>query len=221
MPPLVPPPAPGSGATATPTATATATATATPVPLILRLRLAHRVVSPRSKQKIVVTTLPGTYVDLTVRFPNGGTKEHDGTAGEAGTLTWSYRQPGSRITRKSRTARVTVVAGEDDQTLSAEKRYTIGFAALDVSVQPRVQFRGRAITISVHTQPSSRVGVVLRFRNGSTAQLQGHDGGDGWWDQQYVVPNGASRGRVDVRGWGVSSTGSSRNVSGVTSFRVR
>ena len=216
LPGLTPPPAPG-GPTATATATLPPTSTATSIPLTLSVKLAHGTVAPRSQQTVSVTTLPGAGVTIVVHFPNGDTKRHAGVASDAGKLRWTYKQAGSRITHASRTAKVSVVASDESGSKSATKRYTIGFAQVDVSVQPRTQKTGRAVSIWVHSSAFTIVQVRLTFSNGSTARFRTRTGSDGWAYRSYVVAARAPKGRVAVKAF----AGPQANISGETSFRVK
>jgi hypothetical protein len=206
VPPPPPPPGgtPGTGVTFT------------PIPLTLRLKLGHGMVAPKTKQKLTITTLPGAAISIVVTFPNGNKKNHSGTANAAGSLSWSYKQPGSRITHSSRTAKVSAQASSaDGQTKSSTKRYTIGFANLDVAVSPRTQKRGKTVVIWVHSTPSLSVQVFLRFHNGSSVALPRlQTGGDGWTHTTYAILKNAPKGRVAVKGY-------ARSFSGETSFQIK
>lgn len=223
-PPPPAPPCPPKCPTATPSPTPTVTATpsptptATPVPLTLTVKLAHGTVNPRSKQKVTVTTLPSATVNLTVKFPNGNTKTHSGTANASGGLSWSYVQPGSRITHSSSTVRVSVQASNGTDTKSSTKRYTIGYARLDISVEPRTQTRGHVIGIWLHTPAATPVQIVLRFANGQSQNLVANNRGAGWSYVGYTVPTTAPKGRVDVKGYNLAR---SYPGSAETSFRVK
>ncbi len=91
----------------------------------MSLSLGSKSVAAGKKQKVKVTTLPGASVDITVTFPNKKKKTHSGTAGSAGTVSWSFTQPSNVTTAKSRSATVKAVATGNGQTVSASKKYTI------------------------------------------------------------------------------------------------
>lgn len=213
-----PPPLPPCPPTC-PTVTPTATATATPVPLTLNLRLAHHTVNPQSKQKLTVTTLPNIPVTITVKFPDGDGKSHDGTTDTAGKLTWSYIQPGSRITHTSRTGRVSVRVSSGAQVKGSTKPYTIGFARLDISMQPRSVKRGHALTFWLHTSGKTSVELVLTYPHKVTQKLfiYNRNNANRWSSTRYVVPSKVAIGRVDVKGYNLART---YRGSAETSFRV-
>jgi hypothetical protein len=178
----------------------------------------HRTVNPRSKQKISILTRPGATVSITVVFPNGDKKTDSGTANESGRLSWSYQQPGSRITRKSRTAKISGVAALDSVSASAAAKYTIGFAALDVDASPRKVSRGHAVSIWIHGKAYERVAATLRFHGGKTENLSGSTGYDGWTKLSYALPVNTPKGRVDVKATGYLGAG---QTHAETSFRVK
>jgi hypothetical protein len=177
-------------------------------------------VAPRASQKVSITTLPGASISVLVTFPNGDTKTHTATANSAGTASWSYKQPGSRITHGSRTGTVTVEASNATDTKRSTKRYTIGFARLDVSVQPRKAKRGNGVGIWVHTGGQTDVVVVIRYHNGATARIWVYHrtSADGWSYSSYTIPSNAARGRADIKGYNLSR---SYPGSGESSFRVQ
>lgn len=205
-PPPPPPPPPGGFATPTPTATS--------VPPTLAVQIAHGNVAPRAKQSLTISTAAGVSLSVVVVFPNGDKKTHTGTANATGRLTWSYVQPGSRITHTSRTARVTVTASNGPQSVSAVRSYTIGFADLDVSAEPRAVKRGGTVTIWAHTKPSTVVSITLA----GLYTLRKTTGGNGWTATQLSLSTGAPSGRIAVKG---RANVNGRAISGETSFRVR
>lgn len=214
-----PPPPPPGGATPTPTATVTPTPSPTPVPLTAVEKLAHSSVSPRSKQSVTVTTLANASVALAIKFPNGNVKRASGTAGANGQYKFTYVQPGSRITHSSRKTSVTATATMGTETASATKTYTIGFAPLDVSAEPRSVSRGKAVTIWVHTAANTRFAVVLRYSSAfASGGGIGRTGGNGWASERVSIPSNAPKGSVDVRG---SARVNGRLAGGETSFRVK
>lgn len=222
-PPTLSPPCPPTGcATATPTITPIPpTPTATAIPVTVAIKLAHAAVNPRSSQKVTVTTLPNASVDITVNFPNGDTKTHAGNADSTGKLTWSYKQPGSRITHASRTARVSVTASSSSGTASRTKRYAIGFAALDVMTDGRTVKRGHGLGVWVHSL--ARVGVLVNVqlpKNGARVSLRGQTGVDGWFYQRLVLTASAAKGKATVKAYGYP-TGIKGHFFGQTSFRVQ
>jgi hypothetical protein len=158
-------------------------------------------------------------VHITVNFPNGDTKKHSAKAPRSGKLGWTFTQPGSRITRKSQTANVTVRASLSGHHKSATRSYHINFAQLDVSVLPRSIPRGSAANVWLHTYNYTRsVWVVMLFPGGARQTIRGHVGKGGWWYTRYVIPHSAHVGRVDVRGWGRLRH---KALQGETSYRIR
>jgi len=188
------------------------------VPLTLRVKLAHASVKPRQKQVITVSAAAGTSIYVGVTFPNGDSKSVDTMVGASGHYRFSYTQPGSRITHASRSAVVQVYASLGVQFRESKKRYTIGFAALDVSALPRNVKRGRSISIWVHTAPLTRFGVTLRFaRPFASGGGINTTGADGWHLIRTTIPKSAPPGRVDVR---ANARVGGRNIGGETSFRA-
>jgi hypothetical protein len=150
-----------------------------------------------------------------VSFPNGDKKRHTGAANASGTLSWTYTQPGSRISRSSRTARVQVTASEGTLIKSSTKRYTIAFAAVDVWVQPRTLKAGKALAIWVHSTAFAVILVRLQYSGGPTVVFTAQAGADGWMYRSYTVPSASHKGRVTVKAYRQSPRG-----FGETSFRV-
>jgi hypothetical protein len=213
-----PPPPPCPPGCPTDTPTATPAPTSTPIPLTVNLKLAHKSLSPRQKQTVSVTTMPGATVAIQLKYPNGDNRTHSTIAGTGGAVSWKYTQPGSRITHTSRTATVTVKATLGTQSQSSVKKYTIGFAKLDVSVQPRKVKRGHAIAIWVHTTSNTPIRTVLRYPKKYAVTLTGETGTSGWLSQRYTVPTSVHTGHVAVQGYARLGN---RMVSGITSFTAR
>lgn len=188
---VVPPPAPG--ATSTPTAVPTA------VPLTLRVRLARRTVAPVQRQTVNVQTAPAAKVHIVVRFPNGYEKTHTGTAGSAGTLIWQYTQPGSRVTKTSRLAKVFTQVSTGKAATKDTRQYTVAFGTIDIAIAPHSQKRGGSVTIWVHTYHNTAVKVFLAQRGHTFKTLPLRTGAAGWLQVRYVIPPHASRGTVTVR----------------------
>jgi hypothetical protein len=181
------------------------------------VKLAHSAVNPGSQQTVSISTLRGAKVQTVVFFPNGDKKKHNVTAGSSGKINWSYKQPGSRITHSSRTAKVTVSSLTGSAAKYSTKTYTIGFARLDVSTQPRRLARGKVLSIWVHTRANDPIEVVLRFNGGGSASLTGRTGNDGWAYLRYTVPRNARTGRVEADGYSLMH---GYPGSGITSFQV-
>jgi hypothetical protein len=175
-------------------------------------------VNPRSRQKISVKTLAGADLSMVVTFPNGDKKTNDNTASASGRTSWSFVQPGSRITHSSRTASVSVTVTLGAATRVGHKKYTIGFAAIDLSVQPRSAKRGQQISAWVHSSAYEHVTVALIFKGNLVANLRGLTGRDGWVGLPATVPAQAPKGKVDVKGVGTAGT---TVVRGETSFKVK
>jgi hypothetical protein len=182
------------------------------------VQLAHRSVAPGKTQKVTVSSLPDVGVHVLVRFPDGSAKTTHATTNSSGAVRWSYKQPASRITRASRTARVTVDVSDAIQTKQAVKRYTIGFAAVDVTVQPRSVKRGHAMTVWAHSASGASLTITIRFPGGATATLRGVTGQDGWWSTPTSVPAASHSGTARVAAY-ASSGGATRYVG--TAFHVR
>lgn len=219
VPPITPPCPPSGCATSTPAATPTPTVTptATPVPLRLSVTLAHGTVNPRQRQQVVVRTAPGATLYLEIGYPNGDVKQVDDTVNAAGRFTYSYVQPGSRITRTGRTATVTVDVSLGSSIKHSVKRYTIGFARLDVSVQPRRQSRGSAVNTWVHSYPRTRFTVRVQYpRSVVYVSPTQTTGSDGWAYLRLLIPRTITPGSADVKARAQNSS-----FGGETSFRVR
>jgi hypothetical protein len=178
------------------------------------VRLAHGTVAIRTRQTVSVTTTPKASVTIAIRFPNGNVKRHTGTASSTGKLSWSFTQLGSRITHTNRTVRVTVTARNGGSSRSSTKRYVVGFAALDVSAEPRTQKRGGVVMIWVHTRAFTSVSINLE----RVYTVQARTAANGWSATRVVVSSAAPRGRVGVVARAVLG---GRPVSGETSFSVR
>lgn len=208
---LSPPPAPGSAVTPTPTATA--------IPLTVTVKLAHGSLAPGKKQTVTATTLPAATVRITVRFPNGTSKTATGTAGASGVLAaWTFTQPPSVITRQSRTARVTASATSGTRVASATASYSIGFAPIDVSAQPRVQSRGRTMSIWVHSGARLHLVATIQLPNASGATVHFVTGSKGWKRIALSVRSSShtGTGRVVVTG-----KVRGRAAQAATTFRIR
>jgi len=217
-----PPPPPGNPPTLTPpcppTGCPTATPSPTPTPVPAALSVSHKTAKPGTTQKITVTTQAGAGVGLVISYPNGNQKKFNGTASSSGTYTAKFRQPGSRITRKSRTAKIAAKVGLNGATGGTSGKYSISFAHVDVSAQPRVQSRGKLVNIWLHAAPhSSGVRLMLTFSDHTRQTLYGKVGKHGWWNKKYSVPKHAPKGHVDVKGF---ATSNKHSYGGETSFTI-
>lgn len=121
----IPTSTPTPGPTASATATPLATPTQTPIPLFIHLKLRHSTVKVGQKQRITVSTVPDALVRIIVRFPNHSEKSHTTTANDAGTSTWSYKQPSGRTTKHNHRAQVTAAATDYGISRHLRKKYTI------------------------------------------------------------------------------------------------
>jgi hypothetical protein len=188
------------------------------VPLSISVHLAHSTVAPGKKQKVSVSTLAGAAVSLTVTFPNKYKRSHDATANSAGTASWSFVQPGNRITHTSRSAKVAVQVSSGGLSLHTSKHYTIGFGPIDATVQPHKQKPGEGVTIWIHTAPF--VSVTVTFRSGGRIirTLPVRSGGDGWLQIRYIIPAHTARGKIQITAAARLSTGT---VATTTSFTVK
>ncbi|GAC1334645.1 MAG: hypothetical protein NVSMB22_27170 [Chloroflexota bacterium] len=166
----------------------------------------------------MVLTAPHARVNVRVTFPNGDSRHTSRVASTGGHLTYVYTQPGSRITRTNRRARVFVTASDGSTTRKKRVAFTINFAVLDVSAQPRSQHAGQAVGIWVHSAPRTRFSLSLQperkqlFAYPVSVQSTA---ADGWGYVRLVVPAKASRGTVHVK-----ATGAARGARGETSFRI-
>jgi hypothetical protein len=224
-PPLPPPPLPTATFTPVsshpvPTSTATTvppkptststlippTATSTPAPPQLSL---VPLVKPGDKQQITASGFAANEgVEFVVTFPNGDLLGQRDTAGVEGTAQFSFTQPGSKITRDSNIAAVSVApqtavvgrAMPSARPGSASAQYAIGFGKIDVSVQPRQVGSGQKVAIFVHTQPHMKVAATIRAPALKT--LRGKTGAQGWCRLTYRVPAGVKSGEtLVVRAW--------------------
>lgn len=185
---VVPPPAPGATATPLPTV----------VPLTLSVRLSRGTVGPGQKQTVNVLTTPGARIQVIVRFPNGYEKKHGATAGLAGKMTWTYVQPGSRVTHASRVAKVFTRVTKGTALTKDTRHYTVAFGVIDISINPHAQKPGRSVTIWVHTYPNASVRVVFARGSHAVKTLPLRTGSAGWLQLRYVVPTHFSPGKLDV-----------------------
>lgn len=224
IPPTVGPPPPIFSPTATPAPTLAPTTVlptvgpTTPAPLTAAISLSSSSVKPKKKETVTVKTEPGANVTIKVRFPNGDTKGTNGTAGSAGTVTFSYVQPGSRITKSSRKATVTAVAATGSSSAQATATYTIGYAALDVSAQPRTRKPGKQEAIYVHTAKGTAVTVHLAGSGATLKTVIVKTASSGWAYVAYNIPSRAKAGKVDVK---ATATVKRKKVSGETSFTIK
>lgn len=223
-PPPVGTPPPPFVATATPLPTIPPTVVlptvppATPVPVTARVSVKSSSISPRKQQTVTVNTSANAIVSVTIKFPNGDTKVGGGTANGSGTFSFSYTQPGSRITRKSRRATVTATASNGASSAQATATYTIGYAALDVAAQPKSQKAGKKVGIYVHTFRGTAVTVHLREGGTALRTATVKTAGNGWAYVAYTIPSGAKSGTVDVKG---TARVKGKKVSGETSFTIK
>ncbi|GAC1630744.1 MAG: hypothetical protein NVS4B2_14130 [Chloroflexota bacterium] len=160
-------------ATATPPIMLTAAPTVTPSPapstptatsrIAGRLALVMRLqVRPGERQIIRVVATPLTILNFVVRYPNGDRRSATVLSDSAGVATYRYKQPGNRIARFNRTARVTVsslVAGEPVQT--ATRSYLLAFGRIDVAAEPRRVDRHGSLRLWIHTAGAGRMAISI------------------------------------------------------------
>ncbi|HLJ67418.1 MAG TPA: hypothetical protein VKX16_08665 [Chloroflexota bacterium] len=190
--PTVPP------ATTPPTNTPVPTSTPVPTrpPVVPRLGL-RSLVKPGSQQVLDLQFVPNARVHVLVAFPNGDAKQGDVTTDTAGDARFSFRQLGSEITRSDNSATVTIQSLDGATPVNASGQYRIEFGHIDVSVQPRTQRAGHAVTVWVHARARSTVMVVI----GRNAPLHGLTGSRGWARLHYRLPASMHRHQsVVVRG---------------------
>jgi hypothetical protein len=211
---FTPVPAPAAP-TATPTSvppTATATSkpapTATSVPIAAQLNLAP-LVKPGQKQQITGSGFSANEgVEFVVTFPNGDLLGQRDTADVEGNAQFSFTQPGSRITRTSNIATVSVEPqaallghiGHASAPAVATAQYAIDFGKIDVSVEPRQAGAGQKVAVYIHSKPRMKVAATVRTSKLKT--LRGKTGAKGWVRLTYRVPAGIKSGEtLVVRAW--------------------
>jgi outer membrane protein assembly factor BamB len=191
LPPVPTPGTPAPTATAT-TAAATATATSTPSPTAGPLSVSAKAsVKPGKSQVVAVHATPNTVVHVRVTYPNGDHQSHPVTTDAAGAGSYSYTQGASKITHTHNTATIKVTVGSGASATTAQTTYKIGFAAIDLSLEPRVVKRGSAINIYIHQKPGTRVVASVLYPGGRVDQRFGRPGVHGWAHIRYTVPKGA------------------------------
>ena len=174
-------------ATSTPTQAATATATPIP-PLPLSVQLEPRV-EPGSRQVILMRSMPDTILHIRVLFPDGEGRSATTATDGSGNARFVYLQHPDRITYNQLFATVTVQAVKGAATAAQTLHYRIGWAPIDVSVQPRVQAVSHLVRVWVHTQSSrTTVVIALQFpKKGQVKKFQTRTGARGWASVAYRI----------------------------------
>jgi hypothetical protein len=190
--------------TVTPISVPTSTSTSTPVPThppVPALVSLLKSVNPGTTQHIsVADIMPSSTVQIRVTFPDGEVMGAHAISDSTGHAQFSFLQPGSKLTRHSRTAQVEVIAMTASGTATTTVHYTIGFGKVDVVVQPRTLARGGQGAIMVHSRSGKQVTVTLRAASGKTTRLVGRTGILGWVKLHFRLPSSLRSGQsVQVR----------------------
>ena len=188
-------PTPTSSATSTMTPTATPsptftnvpTATETSTPIPLTISGLSPVVKPGQHQSFDVHAAPATDIAVQIAFPNGNVMRQSTTTNDQGAAHIDFRQAASLITHGGRSARVTVSEPQGVGTASVTESYLIGFARIDVSVEPAAIGLGKRFTAWVHSSARSQILVELRPLRSRSDSVAAHTGPRGWAHLRFTV----------------------------------
>lgn len=223
-PPPVGTPPPPFQPTATPQPTLAPTVIVAPitsptaVPLHVKISIARHSAAPKAKQTIKIHSVAHFNAIITVKFPNGDTKRADGIIKNSGVYAFSFKQPGSRITRKSNKAKVLVTVSNGAESARGSASYLIRYAAIDVSAQPRKRKRGLQEAIYVHARPASTAYVHLLRKGKSFRNVTLRTANSGWAYLAYDIPKRAPKGKVLVK---ATTRIGRKTYSGETSFTIK
>jgi hypothetical protein len=122
-----------------------------------------------------------------IAFPNGSVLKQSTAADSQGLAHVDFKQAASLITHENRTAQVTVSEAQDVAGMPATETYTIGFARIDVAVEPAAVGRGERFTVWVHTAARSTVLVELRPSRSRSDSAAARTGPKGWAHLRFRV----------------------------------
>jgi len=146
-------------------------------------------VKPGGDQSIVVNgAKPGREIHLQVTFPNGDKLQQAAAADGIGNANFSFLQRPSMITRRNRQARVTLTGVGAGGPFSMVKTYTIGYAPVDVSVQPRTARPGKQVSIWIHGHKRAGIVLTLTLAGNHHRYITSRTGSHGWTRIGYTVP---------------------------------
>jgi hypothetical protein len=201
-----------------PTSTNVPTPSPTVTPVPLTISGLRPVVKPGQHQSFDVRGDPSATIRVQIAFPNGSVLTQTTTTNSQGLAHVDYEQTASLITHENRTARVTVSEAQGAATMPAIGTYAIGFAKIDLAVEPASVGRGERFTAWVHSAARSEVLVELRPRRSRSDSAAARTGPKGWAHLRFRIEQTRKSGAsLVVR---ATLTGSGKPASTTARIRV-